>query len=175
MCSNIDPGASTSVGRSNASSLVPLTTTPLTTAASAGLMTCTVICLFTQDDDDLPSPVQVSSVALVDPETGDPIPGFGAFTANREAREAARRLLRSVRLPVPKRRLAVFGFSAPAQDVAGGQKAQLRWEVNLCGAKRRDLKRVLGEFHGWITGASEGGKFEHHVGFHQIEDIRDAA
>lgn len=179
MCQFIPIGQespNTNIGESNGSQSIRLTTSPLATAGAAVGQTCTIICLFENDEDaDVASPIQVSSVVAVNPTTGDPIPGFGTFKADREARRAGRRMLRSIRLPIPKRRLAVFAFSAPVlEPITAGQASHLKWEVNLCGGVRReDLKRSLEKFHGWILGGSEGKKFHHHVSFTQIEDIHE--
>lgn len=180
MCETFIPiegeSPNTNIGRSNGSQSLQLITTPLVTAAAVVGQSCNIICLFENDDDaDLPSPIQVSSVVAVNAATGDPIPGFGTFKADREARQAGRRLLRTIRLPIPKRRLAVFAFSAPVlKPITAGQANHLKWEVKLCGgARREDLKRSLEKFHGWILGGSEGKKFHHHVSFTQIEDIQE--
>ena len=175
MCTTFPPTGipQTNIDPESGGRIVSLTTSPLATVNAAIGMTCSLICLFTMDDENNPPPIQVANVALVDPSTNAPIPGFGMFRGDRRAVEAARKLVSSIKTPFPKRRLAMFGFSAKiVEKVEAGQAANLAWQSHLCGdATQEDLTRLLKGYHGWIVGALDGNKFRHHVSFTQINRI----
>lgn len=179
MCTTFDPNTGipqTNVDPASEGQILSLTTSPLVTVSAGIGMTCSLICLFTMDNDDNSPPIQVANVALVDPDTNAPIPGFGMFRGDSGAEEAAHKLIRSIKTPFSKRRLAVFAFSARVvEKIEAGQAANLVWQAHLCGdAKQDDLIRGLKRYHAWIVGGLDGNKFDHHVSFAQIERVNEA-
>ena len=172
MCNSVLPPAQTALGQSSASGAVSLTTSPSTTLPAAIGGTCGLICLFPTPEDQEGQTVQVSSVAVVNPETNEPYECFGRFQEDRRSRRAARRVLRSLTLPVPRRRLDICAFAARVTGpIPEGAPAEIRWQVALGQTKPEEFEKLLGEFHGWISGELNGKRFRNHVCFTQVDKI----
>ena len=169
MCNTVFPPAQTTAAP-NTSGTVSLTTSPSTTLPGTVGGTCSLICLFPTPDDA--SQVQVSSVAVVNPETNEPFPCFGPFNLDQASRRAARRVLLSLSLPVRPRRLDICAFAARVTGpIPDGARAEIQWEVKLNGTKPEQFKELLGRFHGWVSGELNGRRFRHHTCFTQVDKI----
>ena len=140
MCNSVLPPAQTALGQSSASGAVSLTTSPSTTLPATIGGTCGLICLFPTPEDQEGQTVQVSGVAVVNPETNEPYECFGRFEEDRRSRRAARRVLRSLSLPVPRRRLDICAFAARVTGpIPEGAPAEIRWQVALVHCAREGI------------------------------------